>query len=124
MHCVGGVRFDALLQEVELSHDCYVVETLVKRMSCSVATDNPGGQICSLSRHGVLEELYILDNDINDMQLSQFGITIVLLLDIDAQVILDVSLVLNSQPCLLNLLYCLVYDSGVWPHEYAIVYIV
>ena len=73
---------------------------------------------------GALGELDSIDNDINDLWLCHFDLTIFLLLDIDSKVILDVSLVLNIQPYSLNLLYCLVYLSGVCSREYFIVYIV
>ena len=45
----------ALLVEVELSHDCLVVELLVKQRGGSVATQDLGGQSGSLSRRGLLE---------------------------------------------------------------------
>ena len=45
------------------------------------------------SRRGVLGELYIIDDAINDLRLRQLYLTIFLLLDIDAKVILYVSLV-------------------------------
>ena len=83
----------ALLQEVELSHNCPVVEPLIKERGCSVASNNPGGQYGLFSRRGVLGELYIIDDAINDLRLRQLYLTIFLLLDIDAKVILYVSLV-------------------------------
>ena len=48
MRHIGDVGSGALLQEVEISHDCSVVETIVKLRSCSVATKNISGQVLSL----------------------------------------------------------------------------
>ena len=62
-----------------------------------------------MSRNGVLGDMEIIDNYVNDLRLRQLDLAIVLLLDVDSRIILDVSLALNIQPCSLNLLYCLVY---------------
>ena len=44
---------------------------------------------------GILGELNIIDNSINDLRLRQIDLAIALLLDVDAKVILNVSFVLN-----------------------------
>ena len=44
---------------------------------------------------GILGELNIIDNYINDLRLRQIDLAIALLLDVDAKVILNFSFVLN-----------------------------
>ena len=60
----------ALLVEVELSHDCLVVELLVKQRGGSVATQDLGGQSGSLSRRGFLGEMEFIDDVINGLRLG------------------------------------------------------
>ena len=67
MRRVGNIWYGDILQEVELSHDCSIVEALVKRRSGSVTTKNFGGQGWRLSWRGVLGEMDSIDDDINDM---------------------------------------------------------
>ena len=92
IRCVGSVRPGAFLLEVGISQDCSAFETLIKHRRCSVATKNSGGKSWSLSRRGVIGEMNIVNNAINDMWLRQFDIIIVLILDIDTKVIFNVSL--------------------------------
>ena len=48
-----------------------------------------------MSRHGVLGDMEIIDNYVNDLRLRQLDLAIVLLLDVDSRLILDVFLALN-----------------------------
>ena len=64
-----------------------------------------------MSRRGVIGELEIIDNAINDLRLHQIDLTIVLLLNIDNKLILNVSHVLNISPGYFNLLHILIYGS-------------
>ena len=69
MRHVGNVGSGAILQEVDLSHNCSVVEMLVKQRSFRVATKNIGGQGRSQSGLDIIGELEIIDNVINDLRL-------------------------------------------------------
>ena len=48
-----------------------------------------------MSRNGVLGDMEIIDNYVNDLRLRQLDLAIVLLLDVDSRLILDVFLALN-----------------------------
>ena len=95
MRCKSDAMLSANIQEVEISHDCPVVEPLTEQRGCSIASQNIGGQIGGLSRRGVLWELKIIDDAINDLRLRQLDLATDLILDVDAKVIFDVSLVLD-----------------------------
>ena len=52
-------------------------------------------KIGSMARRGVLRKLDVVDDAVDDFRLGQLDLAVVLLLDIDTQVILDVSLVFH-----------------------------
>ena len=93
--CIGDVCTSAILKEVKLSHYGTVVEALVERRGGGVAVQNICGQSGSLAGRGVLQDLYVIDDTVDDLRLGQIDITVVLLLNVDAQVILCVSLVFD-----------------------------
>ena len=67
MRCIGNFGSAVLIKLVQLSHDCQVVELLVERSGGSVATKDLGGQSGSLLRRGVLGELDVIDDAVNDL---------------------------------------------------------
>ena len=69
MRRIGDVGPSTLLGEVDLSHDGLVVEALVERRGGSVAAQYLRGKSGSLSRRGVLGELDIIDDDVDDLRL-------------------------------------------------------
>ena len=92
---IGDVGPSALIEEVELSHDGTVVEALIKRREGGVAAQNLCGQSRSLSRRGVIRNLDIVDDDVNDLRLGQLDLALVLILYVESQVILYVDLVFD-----------------------------
>ena len=70
MLCIGDVGPSDLLKEVDLSHDVTIVEALFERRGGSVAAPNLRGQSGSLARRGVLWNLDVVDDAVDDLRLS------------------------------------------------------
>ena len=95
MCCIGDVGSSGILEKFDLSHDGLVVESIDERRGGSVTTQDIGVQSGSLYRRGFLGELDIIDGDVNYLRLCLLGITIVVLIGVDAKLILYISLDFN-----------------------------
>ena len=94
MSRICDIRPSVLLKEVGISHNGRIVEGLVKRRVGGIVTHNLRGQIWCLARCGVLWELDFVDDSVDDLRLGRLDLAVALLLEVDAQVILYVALVL------------------------------
>ena len=92
---IGNVGPSGLLNEVELSHDVSIIEALAERRGGDITAQDLRGQSGSLSRRGVLLDLDVVDNAVDDLRLCQIDLAIVIFLDVDSQVTLYVDLVLD-----------------------------
>ena len=95
MCCISDIWTGCLLQEIELNNDCYVVESLIKRKSVSLTSNNLIVKDWHLSWRRFIGEIDITDDTVNYMWLRQSYLAIFLILNVDSEVIFYISLVFN-----------------------------
>ena len=69
MRRIVDVGTSALVEEVELFHNCSIVEVLIKRIRGSVVMHDLGGQSESLSRRSIIGELDVIYDAVNYLRL-------------------------------------------------------